>query len=229
MKVKYNSKRIGNISISKEENFITICSGKLIFRSLNQYIETNLLKDFTALLGNLKNVELFRDGKVWDSDKIQELIQSEIKKWDSGEQFCSFAIHHAQSKQFAGILFISHLWQDYAKVGAGHENVGEIGYVLDEAFWGKGLGTEIAIIGKKYIKFVITQAQANTPASSIKEIVATVHPQNIGSAVILKKTLKHQEPEEITKFGGQPRLFFFKPLKPANMTAIADETVACKL
>lgn len=214
MKTKsYASKQVGNIEIKTEANYLTINSQRLTLRSLNQDAKEELLINYTALLIKPENVRLFGDGNPWSPELIDELVTGESIKWNEGKPFGALSVHNAQTNEFMGYLDLHQVIEEYAKVGAGHSNAVEIGYILDNAFWGQGYGTEIAIIAKKYIKHVIAESSETKQLENRpKEIVATVHPKNEGSFKILQKTLKHKEEEELIKWG-QPRLLFFKPLK----------------
>lgn len=214
--VIYTSKKLGNITITNDSTQYTICSKRLEARSLNQDEESSLIAQYTHLLGNSENIRMFAESKPWSPTAVQEFIQSEVKRWNSGNKFSVLSIYHSDTQEFIGYLHIKHSLKDFADIGDGHPNVGEIIYIIDQAFWGKGYGTEIAILGKKLIKHLISESPHGTMERDIKEIVATVHPSNEGSKKILQKTLKHQEQEEFTKFGDQPRLLFFKPLKSAT-------------
>lgn len=211
--VYYTSKKLGTIIISSESNHYTIFSKQLEARSLNQDEEGSLITQYSRLLEKPENIRLFAESKPWDSAAVQEFIQSEVKHWNSGRKFSVLSIYHSTTQEFIGFLQIKHSINDFADVGDGHPNVGEIIYIVDHAYWGKGYGTEIAILGKKLINHIISESAPGSTERDIKEIVATVHPSNEGSKKILQKTLKYQEPEEFTKFGDQPRLLFFKPLK----------------
>ncbi|BCA96237.1 hypothetical protein TUM19329_25980 [Legionella antarctica] len=212
----YTSKKVGDITISVVDgNKFTITTNRLVLYSLNQIEEDSLIENYNHLLRDPKNVALYGYGEPWSREHVEKLIREQTLKWNSGERFCIFSVHDAASKNFIGSLTIKHAKNDFSTVGSGHENAAEIGYILDKKFWGKGFGTEVAIIGKKYIKHLVAEAR-NSHQDSPQEIVATVHPLNGGSKRILQKTLKNQEPDEFLKFGDLPRLLFFKPLKQIN-------------
>lgn len=210
--VIYKSKKLGDVIIKSELNHHSIYSNRLEARSLNQDEERFLVEHYTHLLGNPENIKMFCDGTIWEPAAVKEFIQNEMKCWDSGNKFSVLSIYHSTTQKFIGYLHIIHSVDDFSNVGVGHQNVGEIAFIIDRAFWGAGYGTEIAIMGKKFIKYIISESEKDTLEKNIKEIVATVHPSNEGSKRILQKTLKHQEPKEFTKFGDQPRLLFFKHL-----------------
>ncbi|KTD34409.1 hypothetical protein Lmor_1806 [Legionella moravica] len=227
--VTYTSKKLGNVLIKSELNQYTICSKRVEGRSLNQDEESFLIEKYTSLLENPENTKMFGEGKVWDSASIREFIQDETKRWNSGTQFSVLSIYHSATQEFIGYLYMKHCLDDFSTVGGGHRNVGEIIYIIDQAFWGKGYGTEIAILGKKFIKHIIAESKIDSLERNIKEIVATVHPSNEGSKRILQKTLKNQEPQEFIKFGGQPRLLFFKPLKVIDVSESKPMELISKL
>lgn len=217
--ITYTSKKLGNIFIKNKLNQYTIYSNRLEARSLNQDEEGFLIDKYTQLLENPENINLFGEGKIWQSSTVKEFIQEKTECWNSGNKFSVFSIYHSNTQEFIGYLHIKHSLTDFANIGIGHQNVAEIAYIIDQAFWGKGYGTEIAILGKKFIKHIISESPSDSLEKDIKEIAATVHPSNEGSKRILQKTLKQMEPGEFTKFGGQPRLLFFKPLE-SNVTLI---------
>lgn len=227
--ITYTSKKLGNVVIKSEFNHYTICSNRLEARSVNQDEERFLIDNYTLLLGNPENTKMFGEGKVWESSAVKEFIKDETKRWNSGKKFSVLSIYHSSTQEFIGYLYIKHSLDDFSNVGVGHQNVGEIAYIIDQAFWGKGYGTEIAIMGKKFIKHIISESESETLESNIKEIVATAHPLNEGSKRILQKTLKNQEQEEFTKFGGQPRLLFFKPLKTADASVSKPMNLTSRL
>lgn len=223
------SKKVGNITIKSKVNEHTISTNRLEARSLNQDDERFLLDKYTHLLASPENIKQFGEGKVWTPADVKEFIQAEMKRWNSGNKFSVLSVYHSATKEFIGYLHIKHSVDDFSDVGIGHQNVGEIAYIIDQAFWGKGYGTEIAVMGKKFIKHIISESENETIEKSIKEIVATVHPSNEGSKKILEKTLKQMEQEEFSKFGNQPRLLFFKTLKTANKSENPSLSLTAKL
>jgi RimJ/RimL family protein N-acetyltransferase len=205
----YTSTQSGEVVISTESNLIAIRTKRLVLASLNQYNQADLISNYTRLLANPKNVEMFREGQAWSEQQIIDLISSEVHKLNSGNRFCALSVHNAATKIYMGVLFIEHTLDKFNNIGVGHPNTAEISYVLDEPFWGQGYGTEIAIAGKKYIEHLIFTNELENPP---EEIVATVHPNNLGSKAILQKTLKKHEPEQFISYG-EPRILFFKSLR----------------
>ena len=220
----YLSQKIGRIKITVQSNHVTINTERLELRSLNQDSQDALIKNYNSLLSNPANVAFFCEGKPWEERRVEKLITTNITNWQNGEQFCTFSVNDAQSHQFIGSLDLHLALSDFATTGNGHENAVEIGYIFEKAFWGQGFGTHTALVAKKYVKHVL--AEQETPLDNPpKEIVATVHPDNLGSLKILQKTLKNREANILTKFGGNPRFLFFKPLKPLTSEAIERITL----
>ena len=225
----FGSKKIGTIIVTSELNNLTIRTSRLILRSLNQIDYNHLIEEYTNLLTSPDNVELFGEGKPWDTIEVKNYIESEIKKWNDGELFGVFAVYNADSQKFMGSLHVNFVPYEFAQIGSGHEHVAELSYVLDKPFWGAGYGTEIAIAGKKYTKFICEKSEQKFSDTLPKEIVATVHPLNLGSKKILEKTLKNQEEEPFIKFNGQPRILFFKPLKQSPVFSPISTDLVSKL
>lgn len=191
---------------------------------MNQDLQATSVCNYAKLLGDPEVVKLLNDGKTWSLEQVQTVIDLKISAWNNGDPFSLFSIYENGTDQFIGSVSIKNELETYHTTGAGHANVIEIGFFIDKAFWGKGYGTEIAIAAKKYIKHAVGVIAAEHGSPLPKEIVATVHPDNMASRAILQKTLKQAEPEPIIKYDGNPRLFFFKPLKPAIIPSM--ETVS---
>ncbi|CAM3012518.1 GNAT family N-acetyltransferase [Legionella worsleiensis] len=218
----YNSKKIGDLSIKSSAHETTIHTSRLTFKSLNQELQATLVCNYAKLLGDSEVVKFLNDGKPWSIELIQKVIDTKTSTWNNGDPFSLFSVYENETDQFIGSVSIKHELETYNTTGFGHPNVIEIGFFLDKTFWGKGYGTEIAIAAIKYIKHAVGVIFVEHVSSVPKEIVATAHPDNIASCAILQKRLKHVESEPITKYDGNPRLFFFKPLKPARV-APTDE------
>lgn len=207
------SKKIGSIIISIEENYVTIKTERLSLSSLNQYDTLEITNHYKLLLGKVNNVQMFRDGNPWNEESVKKFITTQTNKWNEGDRFGVFSVNDLNSNTFIGSLNIYYPSPGYDKIGRGHENVAEIGYIIDHTSWGKGYGTEMAIIGKKYIQYLVSQSKENQGSRLPDEIVATVHPNNFASVKILQNTLKKKEDSLLSKFDSQPRILFFKPLK----------------
>lgn len=228
----YHSKKVGQIIIESESNFITIYTSRLILRSLNQHNREEFIAHTMRLMGSPENTALFGDGQVWDEKKVIESVDLAIKEWNGNTRFGAFAVHDAKTNEFMGNLSVDYNPAEFFTIFGKHKNAAEIGYILDHKYWGKGYGTEIAIAGKKYIKHMIATNGFESIENPLEEIVATAHPENHGSTSILRKTLKRQEDMVITRYGHQ-RIFFYKPLNKIksdlSTTAHTGELIAEKV
>lgn len=225
----YTSKKLGKVTIKSELNHYTIYSNRLEARAFNHDEESLLIDKYTPLLETPENIKMFGERKTRESSAVKAFIQDETKRWNFGNKFSVFSICHSTTQEFMGYLHIKHSLDDFSNIGVGHQNVGEIAYIIDHAFWEKGYGTEISILGKKFIKHIISESENGTLEKNIKKIVAKVHPSNEGSKRILQKTLKHQDQEEFTKFGDKLRLLFFKPLKDCITQVDESNVLTAKL
>jgi len=207
----YSSKKLGKITISCEENQVTLRTKNLEMKSMNHYSRAALIQQFEHLFTNPENVRLFQTGKVWSKESIAVFIERELQNCLQGI-FSSFVVSDRQTGNIIGNLKVGYEKDQYAHTGAGHGNAVEIGYLLDKPHWGQGYGTEMTIAAKKYIKFIAYQNYTHHISPVPAEIVATVHPDNSGSVKILSRCLKNKEPQLLSKFNNNPRLFFYKPL-----------------
>ncbi|MGQ3890706.1 GNAT family N-acetyltransferase [Legionella sp. CNM-4043-24] len=220
----YNSKKTGDLSVKSDGYITSIYTTRLTFKSLNQDSRATLVSNYAKLLGDSEVVKWLNNGKTWSLETVQTVIDLKTSAWNNGDPFSLFSIYENDTGQFIGSVSIKNELATYHTTGAGHANVIEIGFFMDKVFWGKGYGTEIAIAAKKYIKHAVGVIAAEHGSPLPTEIVATAHPDNKASCAILQKTLKHLESEPIIKFDGNPRLFFFKSLKPAIISPM--ETVS---
>lgn len=207
----YHSKKVGQIVIESESPFITIYTDRLVLRSLNQHDKEDLIAHTMRLMGAPENTALYADGKVWDEKKVRESVETAMNEWNGNTRFGVFAVHDANTHAFMGNLHVHHNPSEFFTIFGKHKNAAEIYYILDHQYWGKGYGTEIAIAGKKYIKHMTATNGFEKIEHPIEEIVATAHPENYGSTSILRKTLKREEEQVITRYG-HPRILFYKPL-----------------
>lgn len=214
--LSYQSKRVGTITISTDSKHITIRTDRLVFKSLNQHDRDDIITHYTKLMGEPENIALYGEGLTWDKQKVTEFIDDEINKWNDNKRFCSFSAHDAMTDEFMGDVQISNAFDLFSHVRESHRHAAEIGYILDKKFWGKGFGTELAIVAKIYVKHLIAESELDDLLSPLEEIVATAHPENHGSVSILRKTLKHQETTELRCYGDKPRILFFKSLRKSD-------------
>jgi RimJ/RimL family protein N-acetyltransferase len=195
---------------------MTLQSKRLVYRSFDQEDRDLLIAKYTRLLEDPENVALLMDGKPWKREAIEEMMSTEQSK-QHGEYYSYFSVYTKESNQFLGCLCVEPVDNDLVKVGKGHTNAAEIGYFIDKSFWGMGYGTEMAAVGVAYIERVICDLANSTSMCVPTEIVATTHPDNLGSKKILQGLLPQAEAELISRYGF-PRLVFFKPVS-AHMTA----------
>ncbi|MGL6036363.1 MAG: GNAT family N-acetyltransferase, partial [Legionella sp.] len=189
----YTSKKCGLITISQDELSHSITTNRLQLFSFNQCDKKELHAALTKLFKDEDNISLFGAGIPWEDSEIDAFITTEIERWLDNETFGVFAIFNRETKQFMGNLHTHYVAEQFAQVGRGHASVAEIGYILDKEFWGKGYGTELAVAANKYVKHAAAALAAD--AAIPREIVATVHPDNIGSKKILEKTLRNKNDE----------------------------------
>lgn len=114
---------------------------------------------------------MFGEGKIWQPSTVKEFIQDETKCWNSGNKFSVFSIYHSGTQEFIGYLHIKHSLNDFAAIGIGHQNVAEIAYIIDQAFWGKGYGTEIAILGKSLSNTLSLKAPMKLWKKTLKKLL----------------------------------------------------------
>ena len=228
----YTSQRAGEIGVSTELNHATIYTRRLKLTSINQHEKSYLTETYNKLFKNPLNTSMFCGGLIWTDEEINALIENKTQLWNSGNRLSAFVVHNKETQAFIGSLFIEYSLDKYQRLGAGHANAAEIGYILDHSFRGNGYATEIAIAGKKYIKHIMHLLPFDGIEPPIKEIVATVHPDNKASRSILQKTLKKYERDESSErndgyfefkaYGNNPRNFFHKALKQDQHLVMAS-------
>lgn len=208
----YQSRLQGEIKIECHEASLQMVTKRLTLIPVNQLETTDIVRDCTQLFGDPKNVERYRDGQPWSAEKVETCITQEQDLWATRNGFGMFAVYNTANMQFMGVLCVEFAKEDFAAVGGGHSNAAELAYIIDKKFWGQGYGTEMAVAGKKYLRYLAEERLAAGLPLEFGEIVATVDPENPGSRRILEKTLKRYEPGCFPKFGSQ-RILFFKPLR----------------
>jgi RimJ/RimL family protein N-acetyltransferase len=220
----FQSKKAGLITVERDQTVVTIRTSRLILKSLNQYNRDDLITQCVQLMGSPDNTALFGDGRAWDHNKIIDFVDSSLMQWNDHPFFGVFIAHNLETNEFVGQLHINYTPEYFFTLFQTHQNAAEIGYILDQPFWGKGYATEMAIAGKKYIKHIRTLDEFNALKRPVDEIVATAHPDNHGSTHILRKILKNEEAETIYRYDN-PRLFFYKRLKKDDTSCEATPTI----
>ncbi|MFC5602312.1 GNAT family N-acetyltransferase [Sporosarcina koreensis] len=106
------------------------------------------------------------------------------------EEFVKQVIIDAKKKPRSRFVFAITLRENEEMIGAGEINirdytnrVGEIAYIVNPQYWGKGYATEVA---KLLIAYSFTDLK-------LHRIFATCDPRNIGSLKVLEKTGMSQE------------------------------------
>ena len=155
-------------------------SDRLIYRriSLADY------KDLCCLYANPKVMPFIGKG-VRTPEETWEILTSYVKDWEENG-FGPWAVFHKQTGDFIGRSGV------YSSPRSPYV---QIGYVLSDRYWGKGLGTEAA---KASLNFGFNEIRCN-------KIVAFVRLENIASRKILGDKLKMNC--ETEKFSYGPRMF----------------------
>lgn len=213
--------------IDSSSQEVTITTNRLKLYSLNQRNIFQQICDYRALFSKPENMALFRDGKPWNIKMVVKYLDTQNAKWDEGDVLSTFSVHDKNSGSYIGTLNIYYRANEYEKTGGGHSNVVEIGYIVDKPNWGKGFGTELALVARKYIECLILDRlkDKNQSRPIPDEIVATAHPDNKASLRILQRVLGKKEDTILKKFADQPRVMFFRPLK-GPLDKIADVSEA---
>ena len=100
-------------------------------------------------------------------DRVERLIAHQLKHWEE-HGYGWWAVEPRWEKQLIGWSGLQFLPET--------EEV-EVGYLLDQAFWGKGLATEAAQACLQY----------GFESFDVENIVAIVHPENITSQRVIEK------------------------------------------
>lgn len=208
-------KKLGDITVTIELNNISIQSPGITLKSFDKTNLNQTISDYASILSNPDNVTMLQDGKPWPKGQVENFITQESQRQMQGSLFRCFSVYKVDDSKFIGAINIDNVFE-HAALGQGYYNAVEIGYFIHKDYWGQGYGTKMAILGKKYIQHLtLNYLEYHIPLQP-KVIIATVHPDNIGSVEILKKTLKNKDPIQLTKFNGNPRVLFFKPLRLEN-------------
>ena len=100
-------------------------------------------------------------------DRVQKLIAAQLERWEE-HGFGWWAVETHSHNRFIGWNGLQYLPET--------EEV-EIGYLLDQPFWGQGLATEGARIGLSF----------GFDTIKLEEIIALVHPENAASQRVIVK------------------------------------------
>jgi len=120
---------------------------------------------FHAICSNSRVMKHVGDGKVWQSERTHQFIQSAIETlWDHG--YCQWALIHKAENKLIGYC-------GFRKT----DEFPEIGWRLAPEFWGQGLATEAAKAALKY-GFVVL---------NFNRVTATVQTANTASVRVIEK------------------------------------------
>lgn len=185
--ISFDSKADSGLEISIE-------TLRLRMRSFNSSDMPNSI----GLYGDAEVVTFFDHGLPRSMEEVMALVNEiSMKKMDKMSPFGLFSAFTKEENKFVGHFDIMP-----------GENPGEveIGYILCKKFHGQGYGTEIAFAIVEYAK-EITQRGYTVDKSPITSLIASVHPENIGSMKILEK-IGMQCIREGVRFGGLPRKYY---------------------
>lgn len=150
------------------DNF-KIETDRLLMRPFNE----NDIKPFSRICANPKVMRYIGNGKPLE----KEIVKTQIQGWMSlyeKQGYGLLALTLKENDQLIGFCGLIHQTVD-------EENFIELGYRVDEKFWGKGIATEAALAVKNY-----ALNQLNIPV-----LISIIHHQNEASKkVALKAGMK---------------------------------------
>lgn len=146
------------------------------------------------MIDNIKSEKVYLQGleeKHW-KDVHEYVSQDKVcqyQPWDpnteqESQNFVKQVIIDANKEVRSRFVFAIVLKENGKMIGAGEFNirdftnkVGEIGYIVNPDYWGKGIATEVA---KQLIEFGFKEF-------NLHRIYATCDPRNVGSSKVLEK------------------------------------------
>ena len=134
---------------------------------LRQLVE----EDREALFPIVQENNIFRyfpSRSAWSMDRVDRYISYQSSHWH-GFGYGHWAVTLKTNGQFIGWCGLEFLPDT---------NETEVGYLLSEAFWGKGYATEAASAS---VRFGLVDI-------GLKEIIGLTHPDNIASQRVLEKS-----------------------------------------
>jgi len=170
---------------------------RLTFTPVN---ETNSpMEDYTDLLGNIDNMKMVNDGRIYTPIEVEKFIQSQINCIGDYKTFSVF-----NDINFIGSLNVRLIPNEYIWLGDDFEDSIEIGMIIDNKYWNRGYGKEIVLFAYNYVRSIENKGS--------KYLIATADPSNIFSIRILENIFTHKHPDIIQKFNGKSRLLFYEPI-----------------
>jgi len=156
---------------------------KILTKIDNLSLTTTTNEDISYLASLMGDIELMRYtfGKTFTQKEAIEYIKKHFN-FDTNLGFSPILLDN-KPIGFGGIFKFD-------------DNSYEFGYILDKAYWGKGLATKIA---KAQIEYIKNNFKA--------DIVATSHPKNIASHKVLQKCGLVYDKDIVMKHRGERKLF----------------------
>lgn len=153
----------GCARMAAKKSIPTITTSRLILRAFTE----EDIDPLHNILGEEDVLRYFPNPNPPSREKVEKLISARLDHWEE-HGFGWWAIEPRSKKQligWSGLLFLPET-----------EEV-EVGYLLDKAFWGKGLATEAAQACLQY----------GFKDFDMQSIVAIVHPENVASQRVIEK------------------------------------------
>lgn len=125
-------------------------------------------QEFPLFSGLFENENVTRYLPYKTRDEYKEMFETALSDYKNGP-FSRWGIFDAHNNKFIGMCLARTFFHNPDQI--------EIGYTLDENYWGKGLGTEICKALVNYCRSL----------SKEKDIVAITNLDNIGSQKVLMK------------------------------------------
>ncbi|MGR3973581.1 MAG: GNAT family N-acetyltransferase [Candidatus Rhabdochlamydia sp.] len=188
-----NKKNVIFSNSSSKDLQVEIETDRLLIHS---YREDHFQK-YVQLYGDEKITKYFDHGMPKTEPEVQKLVDEKgFAFFKNGDPFGFFSIFTKNNMNFIGQIDL---------LPAEEFEACEIGYILHEQYHNQGFCTEaVRCIIFEYINEI--NGIKNRKISSIKKIMATVHPENYSSKKILEKIgLKLDKIQE--RFG-KPRLWY---------------------
>lgn len=140
----------------------------LILRPIQQN-DTDRLHE---MYSNPAVMQYIYDGSVFSREKSEARVAECLLHWEK-HGFGLFVMIEKATKNIAGYCVLRYFIDDHPDLNGKIE----IGYILDEPFWGKGYATEAV---KALIQFGFEQHH-------FSQILATILPDNIASQKVVQK------------------------------------------
>jgi [ribosomal protein S5]-alanine N-acetyltransferase len=138
---------------------------------------------FIKVYANPKNMKQIHDGSTLTKKQAQHKVNNFIKDWEE-HGFGMWILQEKSTSQFIGYAGFRYFEEKEATL---HNQI-ELGYIINEPYWGKGYASEAV--------FICVQTGLNQ--YHLKHILATILPDNTASQKVADKAgLKHSFDIEI--------------------------------